>query len=428
MKLISPYRRLPLAPYLLLITLTFFLLTERAFPQQIHVQAPAGGTASISSSGPQQRKGDLYIADQDVDITYGNLRLRADHVEYNNATSAATARGHVQFDIDNQHLDGEQADVNVATGRGTFLNVRGYVKLERRPNANLLVTQNPLYFEAKEVERLSEAVYLVKHAWFTVCDAEHPTWRFYAPQARITLDKEVALVNSNFRLYRIPLVWLPYATAPAGNHLRQSGFLVPILGNSNSKGFVVGDAYYWAPKDWLDATLGMEYFSRRGTAQRGEFRARPFEDTTIRYTYYGVIDRGIPDANNVIQKQGGHQQQAEVQSLWKGGWRFVADVNQLSSLTFRLAFSDTYGDAINSEVRSSVFLTNNFRGFSFNVAGLNDRSYLALSPPNSVTLRSAPEVRFNSVEQAPWRKLPIYFSFDSFLGARFLPRRGASRR
>jgi len=416
-KLISPYRRLPLAPYLLLITLTFFLLTERAFPQQIHVQAPAGGTASISSSGPQQRKGDLYIADQDVDITYGNLRLRADHVEYNNATSAATARGHVQFDIDNQHLDGEQADVNVATGRGTFLNVRGYVKLERRPNANLLVTQNPLYFEAKEVERLSEAVYLVKHAWFTVCDAERPTWQFYAPQARITLDKEVALVNSNFRLYRIPLVWLPYATAPAGNHLRQSGFLVPILGNSNSKGFVVGDAYYWAPKDWLDATLGMEYFSRRGTAQRGEFRARPFEDTTIRYTYYGVIDRGIPDANNVIQKQGGHQQQAEVQSLWKGGWRFVADVNQLSSLTFRLAFSDTYGDAINSEVRSSVFLTNNFRGFSFNVAGLNDRSYLALSPPNSVTLRSAPEVRFNSVEQAPWRKLPIYFSFDSFLGA-----------
>jgi LPS-assembly protein len=161
----------------------------------------------------------------------------------------------------------------------------------------------------------------------------------------------------------------------------------------------------------------MEYFSRRGTAQRAEFRARPFDDTTIRYTYYGVIDRGIPDANNVIQKQGGHQQQAEVQSLWKGGWRFVADVNQLSSLTFRLAFADTYGDAINSEVRSSVFLTNNFRGFSLNVAGLNDRSYLALSPPNSVTLRSAPEARFSSVEQAPWRKLPIYFSFDSFLGA-----------
>ena len=59
-------------------------------------------------------------------------------------------------------------------------------------------------------------------------------------------------------------------------------------------------------------------------------------------------------------------------SLLKDNWRFVADVNELSSLTFRLAFADTFGDAINSEVRSSIFLTHNFDGFSFNVAALND--------------------------------------------------------
>jgi len=49
--------------------------------------------------------------------------------------------------------------------------------------------------------------------------------------------------------------------------------------------------------------------------------------------------------------------------------------------------SDTYGDSINSEIRSSVFLTNNFHGFSFNVAGLSDRSYWS-SAQNSVYLRS----------------------------------------
>src|SRR5262249_9731817 len=124
----------------------------------------------------------------------------------------------------------------------------------------------------------------------------------------------------------------------------------------------------------------------------------------------------IPDATGALQKQGGHQQELQLQTLLPNGWRFVADYNQLSSLTFRLAFADAYGDAINSEVRSAVFLTNNFRGFSLNFAALNDKSFLTINPETSVTLCNMPEARFASVEQAPWRKLPLYFAFDSYIG------------
>ncbi len=407
----SPVRRL-----LCFLVLAFFAAFTPCFAQQVHLPAASGGVADLSSSGPQQKKGDLFIADGDVDITYSDMRLRADHAEYNNATSEASARGHVIFDFENQHLEADDGVLNVASGHGIFHNVHGTIKLERSPNPTLLITQNPLYFEAREVERVSEDVYIIRHAWFTICDPTHPTWQFFAPEAKVTLEKSVALINSNFRLYRVPLLWLPYSTAPAGEHVRQTGFLLPDIGNSNSKGFVLGDAFYWAPKTWMDAGLGLEYFSRRGWAERGDFRARPFQDTSIKYSYYGVIDRGIAGADGTVVKQGGHQQQLEVQSLWKDGWRFVADVNQLTSLTFRLAFSDTYGDAINSDIRSSIFLANNFRGFSFDVASLSDRSFLQLSPPQSVFLRSAPEVRFGSVEQAPWEQLPIYFSFDSFAG------------
>jgi len=400
-----------------LLLFAFFAAGIPASAQQVRLTAPSGGIAEISSSGPQQRQGDLFIADGDVDITYSGMRLRADHAQYNNATSEAAVHGHVLFDFENQHLEGDDAVLNVASGRGTFRNVHGTIKLERSPNPTLLITQNPLYFEAREVERVSADVYIVRHAWFTICDPAHPAWQFFAPEAKLTLEKSVALVNSNFRLYRVPLLWLPYSTAPAGAHVRQTGFLVPVVGESNSKGFIGGDAFYWAPKSWMDGTLGLEYFSRRGWSQRGEFRARPFEDTSIKYTYFGVIDRGIAGPGDTLVKQGGHEQQLEVQSLWKHGWRFVADVNELTSLTFRLAFADTYGDAINSEIRSSLFLSNNFRGFSFNVASLDDRNFLQLSPPQSVFLRSAPEVHFSSVEQAPLRNLPIYFSLDSFAGA-----------
>jgi LPS-assembly protein len=367
-----------------------------------------GGIAEITAAGPQRKVGELYIADKDVDIHYQGMRLQADHVEYNNDTSQAVAHGHVIYDYQNEHLEADDAQLNVATNKGTFQNVRGTIHVERRPNPTVLLTENPLYFEAKQVDRISEQVYLVHHGWFTVCDPRRPFWQFYAPEATVTLDKSVALVNSNFRMLRIPLFWAPYATAPAGEHIRQSGFMLPILGNSNTKGFTVGDAFYWAPAPWVDVTAGFEYFEKRGPAERESFRMRPFENTSIEYKYFGVDDR---------EKQGGYTQQLEVQSLWNHGWRFVTDLNQLSSLTFQLAFAGTYTEAINSEIRSAVFLTNNFHGFSFNVDGLNDKSYLELTPPNNVVLRSVPEASFSSVEQAPWQNLPVYFSFTSFAGA-----------
>jgi len=393
------------------------LFTPSSWAQQVRLPSGKGQYADLSSDGPQTHKGDLFIADKNVDLQYAGMRLRADHVEYNDATHESLAQGHVQFDFENEHLEADEAHYNFTTGAGTFTNVRGNIKILRRPNPMVLVSANPLYFEARQVERYNDNVFVVHQAWITVCDQQRPTWQMYAPRAKIRLNKSVALVNANFRLFKVPLIWMPYATAPAGQKIRQSGFLLPDIGNSSTKGYVFGDAYYWAPTTWADATIGAQDFTKRGSSQRAEIRLRPFENTSFSYTYYGVVDRGIPDANGLLESQGGHQQRLELQSLLGQGWRLVVDFNQLSSLTFRLAFADSYGDAINSEVNSAAFLSNNFRGFSLNFAAINDKSFLTVSPETSVSLRNVPEARFGSVEQAPWRDLPIYFSFDSSIGA-----------
>jgi LPS-assembly protein len=398
---------------------------RNASAQQIRFPSGKSGVADLEAR-TQSRKGDVISADGDVDIHYGDMRLRADHVEYNSKTYEAVATGHVLLDYNNEHLEAGEGHYNVSTGHGLFHNVHGTIKIDRSPNPTVLLSDNPLYFEARDVERFAGDVYLVHRAWITVCDPQHPKWQFYAPHARIRLDKTAALVNANFRLFRVPLIWLPYATAPAGRKVRQSGFLIPDIGQSSRKGFIAGDAFYWAPKPWLDATVGAQFMSRRGVLERGNLRAKPFEHTFIEYTYFGVQDRGLLNPDGTRNPQGGQQQRLEIQSLLPRGWRFVTDYNQLSSLTFRLAFADTFGEATNSEVRSAVFFTDNFRGFSFNFAGLNDKNFLTLPvpatattpavPATSVTLRNLPEARFGSVEQAPWRSLPVYFGFDSFAG------------
>src|SRR6266550_786750 len=419
-----------LRPFLFLAALLLPLAVPSpriACAQQTRFPSGKSGVANLEAK-TQSRKGDVSTAEGDVDIQYADTRLRADHVEYNSKTYEASATGHVQLDYGNEHLEADEAHYNVSTGHGLFHNVRGNIKIERRPNPTILISENPLYFEAREVERFPGEVYLIHRAWITICDPRHPKWQFYAPNARIRVNKTVALINANFRLFRVPLIWLPYASAPAGRKVRESGFLIPDIGQSSRKGFILGDAFYLAPTEWMDATLGVQYMSRRGVLERGSFRAKPFENTSVEYTYFGVDDRGLPNSGT-RSPQGGEQQRLEIQSLLPGGWRFVTDYNHLSSLTFRLAFADSFGEAINSEVRSAVFLSNNFGGFSLNFAGLNYKSFLTLPttttsstgvvttvPATSVTLRNLPEARLGSVEQAPWGRAPVYFGFDLFTG------------
>jgi LPS-assembly protein len=379
--------------------------------------AAAGVAQEATLEAKQQRQvGRIYYADGDVDVRYQNTRLRADHVEYNEDTQVVIARGHVQLDYETQHVEAEDARYEVGTGRGTFHHVRATFAIQRRPTPTLLISPNPIYFEAEEAERVDPTTYRVHRAWMTVCKPDRPTWKFYAPEATVYMRTSVHLESGNFRLFSVPVLYLPYATFPAEKQ-RASGLLIPDVGDSTSKGFIFGDAAYWAPTDWADMTLGLNYYSRRGWAQRGELRMRPWENAKLDVSYTGVVDRGLRQSDGTLVNQGGHEARLLFTALLPDGWRAVADLDNLSSLTYRLAFSETYVQAVNSEVRNQAFLTNNFRGFSLNIAALSYQNYLSATPDTYVSLRAAPEVRFGSVDQAPWRHLPFYFAFDVFADA-----------
>jgi LPS-assembly protein len=387
-------------------------------PAQV-TQPPAQENAANSvrlEADTQRREGNVFVAEGNVHVLHENRSMRADYAEYDSATGDVRLRGNVKFDSETQHIEAAQGDYNVKTGQGTFTNVRGSVQMPRLPNANVLVSSNPLYFEAEEIRRLGERTYEFRDAWLTICLPEQPLWKFFAARATLHVDDKIALVHANFRLFRIPLLYAPYASLPAGRRVRQSGFTIPEVANFSNKGLVIGDSFYWAPADWMDLEVGAEYYSKRGWSQSGTFRARPSERSYVQYTYFGVQDRGLPDANGIRVPQGGHQWRAFGETTLGDGWRAVADVNQLSSLTFRLAFASTYSGATVSEIPSVGFVTKHFRGFSLNFSALNYRDFLSTAPDDRVVLRRAPEVRFSSVEQPLSRRLPIYFGLDSYVG------------
>ena len=114
-------------------------------------------------------------------------------------TSNTTARrrssspaGNVQLDYLTQHVEADDARYELKTGRGTFHHVRATFAVQRRPTPTLLISSNPLYFEAEEADRLNDTTYRLSNAWLTGCDPNRPTWKFYAPKATI----EIAPVRS----------------------------------------------------------------------------------------------------------------------------------------------------------------------------------------------------------------------------------------
>jgi LPS-assembly protein len=133
-----------------LLALTACIFTLRGAAAQEIIPPSSTAQPSVRLEAEQQRKeGDLYVADGKVEIQYKDLRLRADHVEYDTKTYQATARGHILFDADTQHLTADSAEFNVQTGTGLFEHVHGEVTMEHQPNSNMLVSPNPLTFEAQ---------------------------------------------------------------------------------------------------------------------------------------------------------------------------------------------------------------------------------------------------------------------------------------
>jgi LPS-assembly protein len=381
------------------------------------VQVPAGRGVVRLEATQQRKEGDRYIADGDVDVRYLDMRLRADHIEYDSKTYETLARGHVIFDYNTQHIEGNEGHYNVRSDRGVFLHVHGTITVARRPNPNVLFSTNPIYFEADEVDRLSDQTYLFKKTWLTICLPNRPIWKFYAAHATLKVNQKVVLVRANFRLLKVPLIYLPYASIPASQRVRQSGFMMPEFSENSTNGFVFGDSYYWAATDWMDAEGGVQFLSKRGWSQSLDLRAVPWNNVNLGLHYFGVEDRGLPGANGALISEGGNEAHLLLTANLTRGWRAVADLNYLNSLTFRLAFATTFNEATVSEQHSDAFLTNNFRGFSLNIAALNYKDFLTAQPETSIVLRSAPEVRFSSTDRPFWHRWPVYFGFDSVSGA-----------
>ncbi len=387
--------------------------------------APAGQTEEeVTIRAVQQEKdGSVYHLRGEVDIRYRSYILHADQVTYNADTGDSELEGHVVLDGGpyDEHVEASHGTYNVRTETGTFYSVIGTVGFRMRKSRYVLTTSNPFAFTGKIVEKRGPDHYLVRQGTVTTCELTHPKWQFNAKRILVEVDGTAKIYNSDFLLMGMPVFYFPFVTHPVQKQERQTGLLIPSFGNSSTKGLIAGDSVYWVFNRSMDATVGAEYYSKRGWAERGEFRARPSDSSFVYFSYSGMVDRGIGAPPNQ-QDQGGEDARFMAERPF-GTFRGIANIDYLSSFVYRIAFTDVYTQAIDSEVRSQIFLSNTTNGFHFNALAERYEDFEVCNPSTETgcsTLKQTELVRilhtpsfFISSEERQLGNTPLYWSFES---------------
>jgi LPS-assembly protein len=396
------------ATFLLLSGLAATSWAQQA-PPPPELQGP--GKDVVMRSDTQQKDKDTYHFRGHVEIIYESMHLHADEASYDAASGEVMARGHVVFDDPKSHLVAEEVHYNVRTRQGWFSNGTGFVHPRAQPRPRVLRTENPFYVSGSTVDRLDEDTYLVHHGRLTSCDCEKKGWSLSTERASVVVDDKLVAHDAVFRLLDIPFFYFPFLEESIAREPRQTGFLLPHIGNSTQKGFIIGDGFFWAINPSTDLMLGLEDFSKRGISERGEFRARPSADSSLNIEYFGVNDKY---ANTSLRAPGESLHAVGKDDDLGDGFRGALSVDYVNTMAFRLTWSSNFTEAVSSEAVSSGFVTKNFDAYSLNISAERYENFLSteIVPGNAVIIRHAPSVEFSG-EDKEIGDSPVYYSFDA---------------
>lgn len=388
------------------------LVTSQLLPATSTAGKPAPGNKPAVPvtirAEHQEKDADLYKLSGNVEIDYGVYRISGDQMTYDQDSGQITAEGHLLLEggPNDEHIEATRGSYNVEKEAGRFEHVVGSIGLKQRGNRLMLTGSNPFFFTGRLVEKTGPDHYIVTDGTVTTCELPHPKWQFYAHKVKVDVGGNANIYSTDFRIDGIPVLYLPFATHPVQREPRQSGFLIPNIGRSSTRGNTLGESVFWAINRSMDLHLGTEYFSRRGWAPDGEFRARPTENSFVDLTFFSVLDRGIDGV-----KQGGTEAVLDSEALLPHHFRGVATVDYLTSYVFRLAFSDVFTQAVNPEVQSQAFLSNTSGSMYLNATTRRYQDYQGTTPGDVVTILHAPGIEL----EAPDRQLgslPFHGSLD----------------
>ena len=185
--------------------------------------------------------------------------LEAKTIRYQEGACLIEALGEPHFFQGTQVLIGTEARFNTCIERGV---VREALTTFPEQGANWFVRGN-LAVDSSRSRLYGGA------AEMTSCDLPIPHYHFQTGEVKWVSQSVIVARPAVLYVRDVPILWVPFLfqDTKAG---RRSGILIPQFGFNdivrNQRGYnrqVSNIGYYWAPNDYMDAQVQMDWFSRR---------------------------------------------------------------------------------------------------------------------------------------------------------------------
>jgi LPS-assembly protein len=372
----------------------------------------------VVRAAQQEREGSRYRLRGSAEIETREMLLKADEIDYDQETGQAEARGRVHYInfVSGEQLWAERIEYNLNDGAGLFYRIRGaaYGKIDYRPG--ILRTENPFFFQGDWAEKLQQR-YILHKATITNCAGINPWWKLQAPVIDVIPGQRAIAQRSWFKLRGVPILYAPAFYKDLREGARRSGFLTPNVGNSNRRGQMIGVGYFWAISRSYDLSYRPQYFTQRGLAHTVDVRGRPTQNSEFNAFIYGLRDRGRLLDGGTRVKEGGYLVTAQGRALLPAGFYARGTVNYLSNFAFRQAFTESFNEAVFSEVNSVVQVSRDWAGQSFNAVFTRQENFQSAAAGDTILLRKLPQFEWSSQDRELLRgPLPVWLSWSSAAG------------
>ncbi len=312
----------------------------------------------------------------DVAVSYENIKLKADYMEYDMSTGTVYARG--TYDSLAQEWKGQP---EMTQGSQTFNmeEVRYNFNTRKARITNMITKEDDGILHGKNIKMMPDKSINITKGKYTVCDLEHPHYYLKLSSAKVVTKPSQKTVFGPAHLVvedvDLP-IGIPFGFIPKRPD-RATGLLMPSFGEENARGFYLRDAgMYFVLGDYFDMSLTGDYYTL------GSWAANLNSRYMVKYKFtgnlavnYSVDQTGEKGSTDFFQsKNFGVRWSHSQDSKAHPGTSFSASVNFSSPSNSRYN-SHSVSEALQNQISSSISYSKNWNGkFNLSVNALHSQN------------------------------------------------------
>ena len=340
------------------------------------LERPAFSTAKdsiITEFTDGQRKVYYYGG---ATVTYQDMELTADYIEYDMKTNTVFARGR------KDPVTGEWiGQPEMKQGKSTYKMEELKYNFESRKSiiTNMITQESEGLLHGEKIKMMPDQSVNLEKGMYTVCDLEHPHYYMRLTMAKVvTKPSQKTVFGPAYPVIAdVPIpIGLPFGFVPE-KPTRATGLLMPTFGEEAARGFFVKDAgMYFVLGDYFDLSLTGSYFTLGSYAVDINSRYK------VNYKFNGRFSLTYSNDQTGEKGSADFRQSKNFGLKWSHtqdpkahpGTTFSASVN-FSSPSNSKYNSRSVNEALQNQVSSSISYSHNWNGkFNISVNALHSQN------------------------------------------------------